>query len=182
MAYLSRKMFDLIVAMNPVGIIGADCVIPWHVPEDLAFFRKMTLGKNVIMGRKTFAGLPSQKPLPNRTNLVVTRDENLFEYAVPEATLDTVVKFIRMEDAIGLKEPAFVIGGGEIYQELLPHCDRLYVTIVFWKPDEDENQGFKYFPLTLAQLMMEYALESETEIMISSKNGLNYKMMVFRKR
>ena len=174
-------MFDLIVAMNPVGIIGADDTIPWHVPEDLAFFRKMTLGKNVIMGRKTFAGLPSQKPLPNRTNLVVTRDENLFEYAVPEATADTAVKFITMNDAIGLKEPAFVIGGGEIYRTLLPYCDKLYVTVVFWKPAEGGDE-YIYFPLTLAQLMMEYTLESETEIMISSKSGLNYKMMVFCKR
>jgi dihydrofolate reductase len=62
-------MLDLIVAMNSTGLIGINYTIPWRVPEDLAYFREKTMGKSIIMGRKTFASLPNQTPLPGRTNI-----------------------------------------------------------------------------------------------------------------
>ena len=167
-------MFNLIVAMNPTGIIGLGDRIPWRVPEDLAYFRKMTLGKPIIMGRKTFASLPNQQPLPNRTNLVLTRDDNLNNYESEE-------KYIKMDDISNIEEGAFVIGGGEIYRELLPRCNKIYATIVYWEPpanDDDDDEKRVYFPKSMTQLMMEYIIESESEMFVSKVSGIQYKFMV----
>ena len=167
-------MFNLIVAMNPTGIIGLGDRIPWHVPEDLAYFRKMTLGKTVIMGRKTFASLPNQQPLPNRTNLVLTRDDNLYNYESEE-------KYIKMDDISNIEEGAFVIGGGEIYRELLPQCNKIYATVVYWEPPsnhDDDDEKRVYFPKSMSQLMMEYTVETESEMFVSKVSGIQYKFMV----
>ena len=166
-------MFNLIVAMNPNGIIGLGDRIPWRVPEDLAYFRKMTLGKPIIMGRKTFASLPNQQPLPNRTNLVLTRDANLYNYESEE-------KYIKMDDISNIEEGAFVIGGGEIYRKLLPRCNKIYATIVYWEPsaDDDDDEKRVYFPKSMSQLMMEYKVESESEMFVSKVSGIQYKFMV----
>ena len=170
-------MFDLIVAMNPMGIIGLDDSIPWRVPEDLAYFRKMTLDKTIIMGRKTLSSLPNQRPLPDRTNLVITRDTNLYHFEDP---LWTRTKYVSMEEATTVGDDAFVIGGGQIYNAFLPRCNKIYATIVYWAPGDDDYDAIRvYFPLSLAQLMMEYNIESESEEHVSAKSGLKYKFMVF---
>lgn len=170
-------MFDLIVAMNPMGIIGLDDSIPWRVPEDLAYFRKMTLDKTIIMGRKTLSSLPNQRPLPDRTNLVITRDTNMYQFEDP---LWTRTKYVSMEEATTVGDDAFVIGGGQIYNAFLPRCNKIYATIVYWAPGDDDYDAIRvYFPLSFAQLMMEYNIESESEEHVSAKSGLKYKFMVF---
>lgn len=170
-------MFDLIVAMNPMGIIGLDDSIPWRVPEDLAYFRKMTLGKTIIMGRKTMSSLPNQRPLPDRTNWVITRDTNMYQFEDP---LWTQTKYMSMEEATTTGEDAFVIGGGQIYEAFLPRCNKVYATIVDWAPTGDDDDATRvYFPLSLAQLIMEYNVESESEEFVSAKSGVKYKFMVF---
>jgi dihydrofolate reductase len=168
-------MFDLIVAMNPMGIIGLDDSIPWRVPEDLAYFRKMTLGKTIIMGRKTLSSLPNRRPLPDRTNWVITRDTNMYQFEDP---LWGQTKYMSLEDAITAGEDAIVIGGGQIYEAFLPRCNKIYATIVDWSPGDDDSTKV-YFPLSLAQLMMEYNIKSESEEFVSAKSGLKYKFMVF---
>lgn len=168
-------MFDLIVAMNPMGIIGLDDSIPWRVPEDLAYFRKTTLGKTIIMGRKTLSSLPNQRPLPDRTNWVITRDTNMYQFEDP---LWGQTKYMSLEDAITAGDDAIVIGGGQIYEAFLPRCNKIYATIVDWSPGDDDSTKV-YFPLSLAQLMMEYNIESESEEFVSAKSGLKYKFMVF---
>lgn len=168
-------MFNLIVAMNPKGLIGVNNELPWRVPEDLAYFREKTMGKTIIMGRKTLSSLPNQRPLPDRTNWVITRDTNMYQFEDP---LWGQTKYMSLEDAITAGDDAIVIGGGQIYEAFLPRCNKIYATIVDWSPGDDDSTKV-YFPLSLAQLMMEYNIESESEEFVSAKSGLKYKFMVF---
>lgn len=128
-----------IVAVGPDWGIGTQGKLLVHIPEDLKRFRRLTSGCPVVMGRSTFFSLPGAKPLPKRENLVLTRDETLhIEGAVILHSLEEF--FARVA---GKAEDVFVIGGQEVYAQLLPYCDTAYVTHVegpgIPKPD-------KYFP------------------------------------
>jgi len=103
-------MLTAIVAMDPNRLIGANGTLPWHLPEDLAFFKKTTLGHPILMGRKTFESIG--RPLPKRKNIVLTRDETWSHEGV---------EVIHSPDAIAkMKGQIFVIGGAEIYAALSP--------------------------------------------------------------
>ena len=111
----------LVAAVAANGIIGANGKLPWHLPEDLRHFKALTLGRPVIMGRKTWESLG--KPLPGRENIVVTRAPG---YEAPGASVAS-----SLDEALALcaGEPtAFVIGGGELYAEALPLADGLVLT------------------------------------------------------
>ncbi|GGG17907.1 dihydrofolate reductase [Rhodococcoides trifolii] len=112
----------LIWAQSLSGVIGADGGIPWRIPEDMAHFREVTAGGRVVMGRKTWDSLPARfRPLPGRTNLVMTRSsEWSAEGAQRVASLDEVLD----------GGDVWVIGGGEIYRAALPFADVLEVTEV----------------------------------------------------
>jgi dihydrofolate reductase len=105
------------------GVIGADGGLPWHLPEDLALFRTLTMGSTVVMGRRTWQSLPGRfRPLPGRTNVVLTSDRHWSEDgARPAASVDQV---------LAEHESFWVIGGGAVYAAFLPHADRLVVTEV----------------------------------------------------
>ena len=106
----------LIAAMDEHGLIGKDNQLPWHISADLKFFKQQTMGKPVLMGRKTCESLPF--PLPGRRNLVLTRN--------PEFTMEG---FECIADLNGVNEDeVMVIGGSSIYQWLLPQADRLILT------------------------------------------------------
>jgi dihydrofolate reductase len=124
-------MLSLVVARARNGAIGKDNLIPWHAPEDLAFFQRETTGGAIIMGRKTWESLPF-KPLKNRLNCVVSSDTSLTEhvFATPEAAL-------QFAQAQGYAR-AYGIGGAGIYGALLPLADRLLITEVALDiPDAD---------------------------------------------
>jgi len=123
----------LIWAMDRNGLIGKNGGLPWHLPADLAHFRKTTMGHPVVMGRKTFESLG--RPLPGRRNVVLTRNEAFR----PEG----VVVARAPEDVLELfrSEPFFVIGGAQIYRLFLPHADRLFVTRI-----DHAFEGDEYFP------------------------------------
>ena len=111
----------MIVAHANNRIIGKDNDMPWHLPADLAYFKKTTLGKPVVMGRKTYESIG--RPLPGRKNIVISRDENY--------KADGITAVTSVEQALkqaGDVEEVMVIGGGAIYQHCLPNADRLYVT------------------------------------------------------
>ena len=105
------------------GVIGADGGLLWHLPEDLALFRRLTSGSTVVMGRRTWESLPERfRPLPGRTNVVLTSDRNWSaEGARPAASVEQV---------LAEYESFWVIGGGAVYCAFLPHADRLVVTDV----------------------------------------------------
>ena len=121
---MNRPRIALVVAVSRNGIIGRDGGLPWRLPSDLKRFKALTMGKPVVMGRKTWEGLPI-KPLPGRRNIVVTRQAG-FSWDGAEAALT-------LEAALQLAgecEEIAVIGGGEIYRAALPFADRLYLTEV----------------------------------------------------
>lgn len=125
-------ILSMIVATADNNIIGKDNDMPWHLPADLAYFKKVTLGKPIIMGRKTYESIG--RALPGRRNIVISRDENYIPQGKGAEAVDTVVS---IEDALSLVdgsdgneaiEEVMVIGGGAIYNHCLPAAQRLYIT------------------------------------------------------
>ena len=116
-------MVSIIVAIAQNGTIGDKNALLWHIKEDMRFFRTTTSGHPVIMGRKTFESLGS-KPLPKRTNIVITRAEREFEGALTAHSLEEAIRMA------GDDEEIFVMGGAQIYREALPVVDRMYITHV----------------------------------------------------
>lgn len=146
----------IIVAAAKNGVIGRDNKLPWHLPQDLKYFKAITLGKPVIMGRKTYESIG--RPLPGRTNIVVTRSKdwsavdgvivtNSFEQASSAAQKALV-------GAAPVSDEVMVIGGAEIYRSALPFVDRIYLTRVAAEPEGDA------FFEVLNEL--DWALESNT--------------------
>ncbi len=115
---------DIIVCVDKSNGIGRDGGLLFRIPEDMAYFRRMTLSNTVIMGRKTLESLPGGRPLENRRNIVFTRKKD----SVPMGVC-AVSSIDELKRAIG-GEWAFVIGGESIYGMLLDHCERAYVTEV----------------------------------------------------
>jgi dihydrofolate reductase len=115
---------NLIYARAANGVIGQDGALPWHLPEDLAHFKALTVGCPVIMGRKTWDSLPPRfRPLPGRTNVVITRQAGWQETgAVPAASLDQALQLC------GLAEEVWVIGGAQIFAQAEPLAKRIEVT------------------------------------------------------
>jgi dihydrofolate reductase len=135
-AYASYMMLSLIVAATENGVIGRGGVMPWSMPSDLRYFRSVTLGKPVIMGRKTYEAIG--KPLPKRHNIVVSRDSGLVLDGVEVfASLDAAVaRAQEVARSTGVDE-VMVIGGGQIYAQALPLADRVYLTRIHAQMDGD---------------------------------------------
>jgi dihydrofolate reductase len=126
---------NLIVARARNGVIGAGGTIPWRVPGEMAYFKQVTLGHPIVMGRKTWESLP-RKPLPGRRNLVVTRNAN---YVAPGADIATSLDaaLARCAEA----PEVFVIGGAELFHETLSRVQRAYVTEI-----DADYAGDTFFP------------------------------------
>lgn len=132
---MTQIAFILAVAKN--GVIGVEGDLPWRLKTDLALFKKLTLGKPVIMGRKTWESLPF-KPLPNRLNIVVTRDpgytaEGAVVATDPAEALDEARKQAQID---GVDEVC-IIGGAQIYEATRQLADRIYLTEVDAEPEGD---------------------------------------------
>jgi dihydrofolate reductase len=126
----------LIVAVADNGVIGAGGAIPWRLKTDLRRFKALTLGKPVVMGRKTFVSL--RRPLPGRTNIVVTRDANFRSPGAVVTTSLAAARAVATGDALRrLATEIAVIGGAEIYAQWMDYADRLEITEVHARPAGD---------------------------------------------
>jgi len=124
----------LIVAMAENGVIGRNNQLPWHIPADLRHFRTLTMGKPIIMGRKTYESIG--RPLPGRDNIVITAD------SLYQANGCQVVHSIDQAlEAAGSYQEVMIIGGANLYRQTLEKADRLYLTLV-----KAEPQGDTWFP------------------------------------
>lgn len=123
-------MLSLIGAVAENGVIGAKGALPWRLPDELAHFKRTTLGKPVLMGRRTFESLG--RPLPGRTNVVLTRASD-FRPAGVEVAHDLDAALSRVPDA----PEVMVIGGAAVYAAALPRADRIYLTRVRAEPEGD---------------------------------------------
>ena len=118
-------LISLIAAVAENGVIGKNNKLPWHLPADLQFFKKTTLGSPLIMGRKNFESIG--RALPGRTNIVLTRNPNFANADLKIA--NSLKEAFEIAQGTGADE-CFVIGGAEIYREALPFCQKLYITRV----------------------------------------------------
>lgn len=155
----------IIVACDTQSGIGINNTLPWHLPEDLAFFKRTTSGHPIIMGRKTFDSIG--RPLPNRRNIVITR--NL------EWRADGVEAVISVDAAIALvgASEAFIIGGAQIFTESLPRVNRLLVTEI------DKSFGCDvFFPQIDPRQWQEVAREQHH----SESQGFDYAFVTYQRR
>lgn len=129
-------MLSIIAALNESYVIGKDNKLPWHIPDDLKRFKKLTTGKTIVMGRKTFESLPGV--LPNRKHIIITENMNYTYNNDNVKIVHNIKEILKYKDS---KDDVFIIGGGKIYAEFLPYCEKLYLTKVH------SNQiGDTYFP------------------------------------
>jgi len=144
-------------------VIGDGNGLLWHIPDDLRRFKEITMGHPVIMGRKTFESILAilGKPLPGRTNIVITRDTVWsHEGAVAAHSLDEAIAMAAEED----QEEIFIGGGGQVYNEALPYIERLYLTLI-----DDQKEGDAFFP-AYEDIFTKKVFEEERE-----HNGLRYR-------
>jgi len=155
---------SLVVAVAKNGVIGNRGALPWRIPEDLKRFKALTMGKPVIMGRKTWDSLP-KKPLPGRTNIVVTRN--------PEFRAEGAIVVQSFEDAVAKAGDGdiAVIGGQAIFAEALPIADIIHMTQVAASPDGDA-----FMPLIDRALWREAACEGPHTV-----DGLQYSFVTLER-
>ena len=119
-------MISIVAAVADNGAIGKDNQLLWHITEDLRYFRKLTTGHTVIMGRKTWESIG--KPLPNRRNIVVSKSLSAADLKIVNGSVEI---YPSLEAALSASEnEVFIIGGGEIYSQAIPFADKLYLTRV----------------------------------------------------
>lgn len=129
---------SIVAAVSKNNVIGRENALPWYLPEDLKHFKELTTGKIVLMGRKTFESVIRRlgQPLPNRLNIVITKDSN---YKVPSEVIVSNDLSRTIEDY--KDKDLFIIGGGQIFSQTIDKADTLYITHV-----EFESKGDSFFP------------------------------------
>ena len=161
-------MISAIVAVDENFGIGFNGDLLEHIPEDLKHFKELTSGHNVVMGRKTWDSLP-KKPLPNRRNLVITKDPSIYEL-----TNEVWFYTLRQIEVLMLKNKNvnyFVIGGGQIYEKLLPICDKVYLTKIMVSHENVDT----YFPNI--ELMDNWKCIEQSEI--KQYNDISYQFKTY---
>ena len=155
----------LIVAMAKNRVIGANNKLPWHISDDLKRFKQLTMGHTLIMGRKTFESIG--RPLPGRANIVISRNPSL---SIPDTTV-----VHSLEDAIAMTkgDKAYVIGGGEIFEQALPLADRIELTQI-----KQDVEGDIFLPSIPQSAWRETARRSSHDV----QSGLSYDYVTLERR
>nr|WP_223593265.1 dihydrofolate reductase [Neobacillus bataviensis] len=161
-------MISFIVAMDENRVIGKDNQLPWHLPEDLKFFKRVTMGHPIAMGRKTHESIG--RVLPGRENIIITRQK---EYESEGCTVFTSVEEF-VKNCREQSDEIFVIGGAEIFKETFPYADRLYITHIY-----ENFAGDTFFPeFDLEQ----WELTSCEKGIKDEKNPYNYEFRIYDKK
>ncbi len=159
-------MISLMVAHDPNRVMGLNNDLPWYIPEDLKYFKETTMGKAMVMGRKTYESIG--RPLPGRLSIVVTRDRS---YEAVEGVIvvhDLQEAIVRAKD---YAEEVMIIGGAEIFELSMALADRLYITEI-----HEEFDGDTFFP----SYQEGWAKTSETAVM-TSKTGTTFTYLIYDK-
>ena len=154
---------SIVVAMDDNRLIGSKNQLPWHLPADLAYFKKLTTGKSILMGRKTYDSIG--RPLPNRRNIVITRNSNI---SIPGCEVVSSI-----DHALELTKDdleVMVIGGASLCEQLLPKINRLYITKI-----DGVFEGDVFFPKYDDFNWLEVSCESHPK---DSSNAYSYKFIV----
>ncbi len=167
MALVNNMLISIIAAMGKNKVIGKGNALPWKLPADMEHFKTLTKGKPIIMGRKTFESVG--KPLPDRTNIIITRDQNykdegcIVAYSTEEAL-----------KAAENSEEVMICGGAQIYKEFLPKADKMYLTLI-----DADFEGDAYFPEYNPEEWEETSYEEHER---DAENQYNYTFLVLRRK
>ena len=163
----------MIAGVAENGVIGSHQTIPWRIPSDFAYFKRMTMGKPIVMGRKQFETVG--KPLPGRTNIIVTRQEGYQpEGALVFPSIDAALAEARSIAAADGVDEIMIIGGGELYAQLMDRADRLYISHIDLHPEGDVR-----FPAIHPE---EWVVVDLPEITPSEKDSASYRVKVYERR
>lgn len=163
-------IISIIVAVAKNNVIGKDNTLIWHLPNDMKFFKETTNGHCIITGRKNYESIPAKfRPLPNRINMVLTRQEN---YEAPGAVIcSNLYEALKKAEALRESE-CFIIGGGEIYKQALPLAQKLYITRI-----DQEFEGDTWFP----EIGSEWKLVQEEKHSADEKHKYAYAFCIYEK-
>jgi Dihydrofolate reductase len=163
----------MIAAVARNGVIGHDQDIPWRIPSDFAFFKRTTMGKPMVMGRKQYETVG--KPLPGRTNIIVTGDAGFkAEGTVVVHALDEALRIAREIADRDSVDEIMIIGGGTIYEQMMPKADRLYISHV-----ELEPEGNIRFPDIDPDI---WQVVAEPEVTPDPRDAASYRVKVYERR
>lgn len=166
--------YELIVAMSENYVIGHNHQMPWHIPEDLKFFKRMTLNSIIVMGRKTFDSFPNG-PLPNRVHIIITKTPDLYadKENVIYCTYEDASRAIDHYRAAGQK--VFIIGGAEIYKLFFNSCAAMHITLI-----DESFVGDTHFPYTLDELMEQgFSISNKSDVITSALHNINFQHYTF---
>lgn len=156
-------MICLLVAYAHGRVIGKDGQMPWHLPNDLKYVKQLTTGHTVVMGRKTYESIG--RPLPNRLNVVLTRDRT---FSVPG------VEIVHSKEEVFSLGDVFILGGAHVYAQFLEEADRLYITEL-----DLETEGDTFFPEWDRDA---FTLVSATEGVLDEKNTIPHTFYVYERK
>ena len=161
--YKENKMISLLVAHDKNRVIGYENKMPWHLPGDLQYFKEMTMGKPIIMGRKTFESIG--RPLPGRRNIVITRNKQYNSDGIETvSSLDEALMLTKNDEEV------MIIGGEQIFRLALPLANRLYITKI-----NEEFNGDTFFPSYEGWQLVHCQNE------IKSNDGYTFQYCIFEK-
>jgi len=160
---------NLIAAVDKSWGIGKEGKLLCYLPGDLKYFKEKTTGKTVVMGRSTLESLPGGKPLPNRTNIVLTKKNLDIEGVKVVHNMDEL-----LEEANNYNpDDVMIIGGATVYNELMPYCDKLFITKIDHEFDADVR-------IKSADEMPQFKVVWKSEVM--TENGYNYQFFEYRRK
>ncbi len=163
-------MISIIVAIARDNAIGRKNNLLWHISEDLKYFKKVTMGHPVIMGRKTFESIG--RPLPGRKNIVVSKSGNISNPSVEKVEdLEELLKSLRRKR----KEEYFVIGGASVYAKAMQYAHRLYVTKIYAKADDADA----FFPQIDEKL---WETLEESPVLHDEENNIDFQFIVYGRK
>ena len=161
---MQMAKLSLICAMDQNRLIGKDNTLPWHLPADLAFFKRTTIGKPILMGRKTFQSIG--RPLPGRQNIIITRDKSFnAEGCDVVNTIDQALKLCVQQEDIML------IGGASLYEQTITQADYLYVTEI-----HHQFEGDTWFPALHSE---DWLIDLQEDFKADEKNNYAYSFIKY---
>lgn len=166
--------YELIVAMSENYVIGYNGEMPWHIPEDLKFFKRMTSNSIIVMGRKTFDSFPNG-PLPNRFHIVITKTPDLYadKENVTYCTYEDVPRVIDHYRTARMR--VFIIGGAEIYKLFFNSCAALHITLI-----GESFVGDTHFPYTVDGLLGRgFSISNKSDAITSALHNINFQHYTF---
>jgi dihydrofolate reductase len=155
---------NIIVARNNKNGIGINNLLPWHCPEDMKHFTNTTRGKVVVMGSNTFKSI-GYKPLPNRTNVILTRNPESVSSKIPEGVNLSLIVMCDEDTVLSdfNHEGVFIIGGESVYKQFLPFCKRVYLTQI-----DDDNECDTFFEIETSQYHVESVFKLSEKAVVTN--------------